>query len=283
MSRRWFCIMLLLGWLPIQAAEPAGAAKPAIRLGYVEGWADSVVTTQVAAQIIRGRLGHPVELMPVAAGIMWQGVARGDLDATLSAWLPVTQGAYYRQFKDKVLDLGPNYVDARIGLVVPDYVAARAIGDLNAERAAYQGRIVGIDAGAGVMQKTEAAIKAYRLNLTLMPSSGPGMTAELARAINARKPIVVTGWVPHWMFAKWKLRFLDDPQKVFGEAEHVNNVAHPGLSAKAPAVLAFLRRFRWRPEEIGPLMLAVETGAKPAAAAASWIRAHPERVAEWAP
>lgn len=282
MLRQWCCIILLLLCAPAHAAE-ATAGKPLIKIGYVEGWADSVVTTQVAAQIIRGRLGHPVELMPVAAGIMWQGVARGDLDATLSAWLPVTQGAYYRQFKDKVLDLGPNYVDARIGLVVPDYVVARAIGDLNAERAAYQGRIVGIDAGAGVMQKTEAAIKAYRLNLTLMPSSGPGMTAELARAINARKPIVVTGWVPHWMFAKWKLRFLDDPQKVFGEAEHVNNVAHPGLSAKAPRVLAFLQRFRWRPEEIGPLMLAVETGAKPAAAAASWIQAHPERVAEWAP
>lgn len=282
MLRQWCCILLLLLCVPAHAAE-ATPGKPLIKIGYVEGWADSVVTTQVAAQIIRGRLGHPVELMPVAAGIMWQGVARGDLDATLSAWLPVTQGAYYRQFKDKVLDLGPNYVDARIGLVVPDYVAARAIGDLNAERAAYQGRIVGIDAGAGVMQKTEAAIKAYRLNLTLMPSSGPGMTAELARAINARKPIVVTGWVPHWMFAKWKLRFLDDPQKVFGEAEHVNNVAHPGLSAKAPRVLAFLQRFRWRPEEIGPLMLAVETGVKPAAAAASWIRAHPERVAEWAP
>ncbi|MFP3247235.1 MAG: glycine betaine ABC transporter substrate-binding protein, partial [Paraburkholderia sp.] len=76
--------------------------KPTIKIGYVEGWDDSVATSNVAAEVIEKRLGYPVQLVPVAAGIMWQGVARGDLDATLSAWLPVTQGAYWDQFKTKV-------------------------------------------------------------------------------------------------------------------------------------------------------------------------------------
>ena len=56
--------------------------------------------------MIEKKLGYPVQLVPVAAGVMWQGVARGDLDATLSAWLPVTHGAYWENFKDKVVDLG---------------------------------------------------------------------------------------------------------------------------------------------------------------------------------
>lgn len=63
-----------------------------VSIGYVDGWSDSVATTFVAAQVIKEKLGYDVKLMPVATGIMWQGVATGKLDAMLSAWLPVTHG-----------------------------------------------------------------------------------------------------------------------------------------------------------------------------------------------
>ncbi|SOE93304.1 glycine betaine/proline transport system substrate-binding protein [Burkholderia sp. D7] len=267
------------------AATSAGViaadAKPTIKIGYVEGWDDSVATTNVAAQIIEKKLGYPVQLVPVAAGVMWQGVARGDLDMTLCAWLPVTHGAYWETFKSKVVDLGTNFPDAKIGLIVPEDVDVTSLSDLEAKKAEFGGRIVGIDAGAGVMQKAGEAIKAYNLDYTLMPSSGSAMTAELARAENAKKPIIVTGWKPHWMFAKYKLKFLEDPKKVFGEAEHVDNIVNPQLEKKAPSVVAFLKKFQWQPGEIDSVMLATTNGAKPAAAADAWINAHSDRVASW--
>ncbi|MEO6920465.1 MAG: glycine betaine ABC transporter substrate-binding protein [Collimonas sp.] len=255
--------------------------KPVIKIGYVEGWSDSVATTYVAAQVIRQDLGYEVKLIPVSAGLMWQGVARGDLDATMSAWLPTTQGAYYEKLKDKVVNLGVNFPGARIGLIVPAYVNASSIADLPAQKAAFEGRIVGIDAGAGVMTKTELAIKEYGLDYKLLPSSGSGMVAELERSIRNSKAIAVTGWVPHWMFAKWKLKFLDDPKKVYGEAEHVDNIANPGLEAKAKPVNDLLKNFSWKPGEIDSVMLAVENGAKPEAAAKQWVDAHPQRVSQW--
>lgn len=255
--------------------------KPTIKIGYVEGWDDSVATSNVAAEVIEKRLGYPVQLVPVAAGIMWQGVARGDLDATLSAWLPVTQGAYWDQFKTKVSDLGTNFPDARIGLIVPADVPEKSIAGLDSHKADFGGRIVGIDAGAGVMKKTDDAIKAYNLDYQLMPSSGSAMTAELARSMHSNKPVIVTGWAPHWMFAKWKLKFLDDPKKVYGDAEHVDNVINPGLETKAAPVVAFLKKFQWKPGEIDSVMLATENGAKPAAAADAWIAAHGDRVDSW--
>jgi glycine betaine/proline transport system substrate-binding protein len=263
------------------AATASADTKPTIKIGYVEGWDDSVATSNVAAQVIEKRLGYPVQLVPVAAGIMWQGVARGDLDATLSAWLPVTQGAYWAQFKTKVVDLGTNFPDARIGLVVPDYVPETSIAQLEAHKADFDGRIVGIDAGAGIMKRTDDAIKAYNLNYNLMPSSGSAMTAELSREINAKKPVVVTGWTPHWMFAKWKLKFLDDPKKVYGNAEHVDSVINPDLEKKAPDVVAFLKKFQWKPGQIDSVMLATENGAKPDAAADQWIAAHGPEVDGW--
>lgn len=266
----------------LAAVAPAQAdTKPTLKIGYVEGWDDSVATSNVAARIIETKLGYPVQLVPVAAGVMWQGVARGDLDATLSAWLPVTQGAYWEQFKTKVVNLGTNFPDAKIGLIVPAYVKAKTIADLNAQKNDFAGRIVGIDAGAGVMRKTDDAIKAYGLNYSLMPSSGSAMTAELARSIHSNKAVVVTGWAPHWMFAKWKLRFLGDPKKVYGEAEHVDNVVNPALETKAQPVVAFLKKFQWKPGEIDGVMLAIQNGSKPAAAADAWIAAHGDRVGEW--
>lgn len=265
------------------AAGLAGAAaKPEITIGYVDGWSDSVATTHVAAEVIREKLGYPVKLMPVAAGIMWQGVARGKLDAMLSAWLPVTHGAYYAKMKSQVVDLGVNYPGAKIGLIVPEYVKANSIEDLKAMKDDFGSRIVGIDAGAGVMLKTDQAIKDYGLDYKLVASSGSGMIAELTRAENDKKAVAVTGWIPHWMFAKWKLKFLDDPKKVYGEEEHVDSVANPALEKKAPEVWALLKKLQWKDgAEIGQVMLAIQDGAKPEEAAKQWVASHPDRVKEW--
>ena len=238
-------------------------------------------TTNLAAANIREKLGHPVELVAVAAGLMWQGVARGDLDATLSAWLPVTHESYFNAAKEKVQVAGTNFKGAKIGLIVPFYVTQQTIADLNASKADYGGRIVGIDAGAGVMRKTEEAIKAYGLDLKLLSSSGPAMTAELDRAINGKKPIAVTGWIPHWMFAKYRLRFLEDPKNIYGAEERVDTVIHPGLNTKAPQVVALLKKLSWTAKEMGSVMLDVENGAKPDAAVQKWIAQNPGRVQEW--
>ncbi|MFW0757562.1 glycine betaine ABC transporter substrate-binding protein [Pseudomonas sp. H11T01] len=259
----------------------ASAEGKAVTIGYVDGWSDSVATTNVAAEVIKQKLGYDVKLQAVATGIMWQGVATGKLDAMLSAWLPVTHGEYWAKNKDKVVDYGPNFKDAKIGLIVPEYVKAKSIADLK-DDTTFKNKIVGIDAGSGVMLKTDQAIKDYGLDYKLQASSGAAMIAELTRAEEKNESIAVTGWVPHWMFAKWKLRFLDDPKSVYGAAETVNSIGSKGLEKKAPEVAAFLKKFQWgSKDEIGEVMLAIQDGAKPEAAAKDWVAKHPERVAEW--
>ncbi|MBD0706620.1 OpuAC domain-containing protein [Pseudomonas sp. E141] len=260
----------------------ASAETKTLSIGYVDGWSDSVATTHVAAEVIKQKLGYDVKLQAVATGIMWQGVATGKLDAMLSAWLPVTHGDYWTKNKDQVVDYGPNFKDAKIGLIVPEYVKAQSVADLKTDDS-FKNRIVGIDAGSGVMIKTEQAIKDYDLTgYQLKASSGAGMIAELTRAEKKKESIAVTGWVPHWMFAKWKLRFLEDPKGVYGAAETVNSIGSKELDTKAPEVVAFLKKFQWNSkDEIGEVMLAIQEGAKPDAAAKDWVAKHPDRVAEW--
>ena len=271
-----------VGTALVMAMSAAQAMAKEVSIGYVDGWADSVATTNVAAEVIKQKLGYDVKLQAVATGIMWQGVATGKLDAMLSAWLPVTHGEYWAKNKDNVVDYGPNFKDAKIGLIVPEYVKAKSLEDLKTDDS-FKKRIVGIDAGSGVMLKTEQAIKDYDLTgYQLKASSGAGMIAELTRAEKKNESIAVTGWVPHWMFAKWKLKFLEDPKGVFGAAETVNSIGSKDLEKKAPEVAAFLKKFQWQSkDEIGEVMLAIQDGAKPEQAAKDWVAKHPERVAEW--
>ncbi|MDG9883112.1 glycine betaine ABC transporter substrate-binding protein [Pseudomonas sp. GD04058] len=266
----------------VLAMSAGQAMAKEVSIGYVDGWSDSVATTHVAAEVIKQKLGYDVKLMPVATGIMWQGVATGKLDAMLSAWLPVTHGEYWAKNKDEVVDYGPNFKDAKIGLIVPEYVKAQSVADLKTDDS-FKKKIVGIDAGSGVMLKTDQAIKDYALDgYKLQASSGAAMTAELGRAYAKQQSIAVTGWVPHWMFAKWKLRFLEDPKGVYGAAETVNSIGSKELATKAPEVAEFLKKFSWQSkDEIGEVMLAIQEGAKPDAAAKDWVAKHPERVAEW--
>ena len=253
-----------------------------VSIGYVDGWSDSVATSNVAAEVIKQKLGYDVKLQAVAAGIMWQGVATGKLDMILSAWLPVTHGEYLAKNKDNVVNYGHNFKDAKIGLIVPEYVKANSIEDLKTDES-FKKKIVGIDAGSGVMIKTDQAIKDYGLDgYKLQASSGAGMIAELTRAYPKEQSIAVTGWVPHWMFAKWKLKFLEDPKGVYGAAETVDSIGSKELATKAPEVVEFLKKFQWASkDEIGEVMLAIQDGAKPDAAAKAWVAKHPDRVKEW--
>lgn len=144
--------------------------------------------------------------------------------------------------------------------------------------------ITGIDAGAGIMSSTEKAISDYQLdknNWQLQPSSTAAMTSTLAKAIKDKRPIVVTGWTPHWMFTKFDLKFLEDPKGSFGKAENIHTIVRKDLKKDEPTAYDVLDRFYWTPEEMADVMLQVNEGVDPEKAAADWLKANPEKLEEW--
>lgn len=142
--------------------------------------------------------------------------------------------------------------------------------------------IIGIDPGAGIMKATEQVISDYGLDdWKLIEGSGAAMTAMLDKAIKAEDPIIITGWTPHWMFAKYDLKYLEDPQKTYGEAEEIHTIVRQGLKDDHPTAYEFLDRFEWTSDEMGEIMTAIQEGSDPAEAAKAWADNHPERVDEW--
>lgn len=144
--------------------------------------------------------------------------------------------------------------------------------------------ITGIDAGAGIMASTQTAIKDYGLkkaNWQLQTSSTAAMTSTLDKAIKDKRPIVITGWQPHWMFTKYPIKFLKDPKNVYGKAEHIDTVVRKGLKEDKPEAYTILDRFHWTPREMSDVMLKVNNGEDPNTAAKKWIKDNPKRVSEW--
>ncbi|ASS66115.1 MULTISPECIES: glycine betaine ABC transporter substrate-binding protein [unclassified Paenibacillus] len=143
-------------------------------------------------------------------------------------------------------------------------------------------KIIGIDPGAGLMAAANRAVEDYGLtDWTLVEGSGAAMTIALDKAIKKKEPIIVTGWTPHWMFGKYDLKYLDDPKKSFGEDEEIHTIVRGGLKQDAPSVYEFLDRFEWTDADMAKVMVAIQEGAEPAAAAADWAKDNAALIDGW--
>ena len=284
MRTRTFIKSLTLGAAAatLGLASFTAQAKDTIRLGYVE-WDSCVAATNVAKAVLEDA-GYEVKTLAVTGALMFQGLANGDLDAIVCAWLPTTHEDYYEKTKDKVENLGANMKSADLGLAVPDYVDFKSIEDLTDKDVAksIDNKIIGIDPGAGLMRLTGDVIDHYKLPETLVEGSDATMTAVLANAIRQEKPVVVTSWKPHWMWAEWDLRYLDDPDNVYGEPDEIDTLVRKGLKDDQPKAYAVLDAFELDGDARGAVMAADrEDGADPDANARKWVEDNKDITSKW--
>ncbi|WP_163833117.1 glycine betaine ABC transporter substrate-binding protein [Spartinivicinus ruber] len=265
---------------PEEKAVPIEPKGP-LALVYVE-WASEIASTHVIAALLSS-YGYQVSIKPVSADVMWKSVAEGSADAMVAAWLPSTHAHYLQQHQAQVDDYGPNLKGTRIGLVVPSNLPINSITELNSMTNELSGQIIGIDPGAGLMKKTHQAITEYGLNYQVIEGSGATMTKALSTAINSNKPIVVTGWTPHWKFAKFDLKYLADPKGVYGKQEFIHTIARKGLKTEKPEAAYILDTFEWTPTDIAQVMVWINSGMTPEESAKRWLSTNKKKVALWLP
>lgn len=255
-----------------------GVTKETVNLGYVQ-WDSEVASTNVAAEVLR-EMGYDVKMTPLDNAVLWQSVANGEVDASLSAWLPTTHGSLYEQYKDKLVDLGPSLEGVQSGLVVPAYMDVNSIEELTDQAGK---KITGIEPGAGIMTTAQNTIDTYS-NLSdweLISASTGAMNIELDRAYQNQEDVVITGWSPHWMFSKYDLKYLEDPQKTMGEKEAIHTLVRKGFEEDNAEVNAVLDNFNWTQEDMESVMLAINEGASPEEAAKAWIEENRDLVDSW--
>ncbi|HEP6189298.1 TPA: ABC transporter permease/substrate binding protein [Streptococcus pyogenes ABC020013294] len=250
-----------------------------VNIAYVQ-WDSEVASTHVIAEVLKNE-GYHVTLTPLDNAVMWQTVANGNADFSTSAWLPVTHGQQYQKYKSKLDDLGPNLKGTKLGLAVPKYMTdVNSIEDLSKQA---DQKITGIEPGAGIMAAAKKTLKEYH-NLSsweLVAASTGAMTTSLDQAIKKKDPIVVTAWSPHWMFAKYDLKYLKDPKETFGSTENINTIARKGLKKDLPNVYKIIDKFHWTQKDMAAVMLGINKGMSPEAAAKKWVEANKSKVSSW--
>ncbi|MFP4428891.1 MAG: glycine betaine ABC transporter substrate-binding protein [Desulfovermiculus sp.] len=279
------CLLVLMAVFLVPASQ---AYDEEIKIGWT-AWSDAEAITKMAKLVLEEEMGYDVELVMSDIGVQYQGLKGGDIDIMLMSWLPVTHKNYWEKYANDVVNLGPLYTRAKLGWVVPEYVPedkVKSISDLTDSEVAdkFDEKITGIDPGAGLMQASEEAMDVYGLSdagYELISSSGSGMTAALKRAIKKEDWIVATGWSPHWKFARWDLRYLEDPEGVLGGRERIHALARKDFYQDVPyEVFEFFTRMYLPLDELEAVMLeANETSYEEAVE--KYVDENPERIKYW--
>lgn len=288
------------GVSPELAARRAERAEVTLRLVYPD-WSSETASANLFKAVLQRRLGYQVELETVPVQEMWRQVALGEADILTGAWLPSTHRGYYEEYGDSLIDLGPNLTGAKIGLVVPtvtpgrqtgstgkqgrELVTITSISQMRESASRFDGEIVGIESGAGVVSRTREAMEAYNLTglYNLLETDEERMVTRIGEAVRRGEWIVATGWKPHWVFELYNLRFLEDPQGIYGGEESIHTMVREGLEADAPDAQAVLSRISYEPEDLERIMRWIEEdeAGDPYRQALRWLEAHPETVDRW--
>jgi len=237
----------LLGGVLATAMGVTTAQAEDIRVGWT-AWSDAEFVTKLAERVIENEMGYSVELVQTDIAPQYQGVAAGDIDMMLMAWLPGTHADYMDRVGQDIVNLGPLYGNARLGWVVPDYIPEEELGSIedlkkDSVREELDGQITGIDPGAGLTRLSKEAIETYGLDgYDLQISSGAGMTSALERAVRRDEWIVVTGWSPHWKFGAYDLRYLEDPEGALGGFERIHALVRDGFAEEHHDVAMMISR-----------------------------------------
>ncbi|MFV0373694.1 glycine betaine ABC transporter substrate-binding protein [Microbacterium sp.] len=264
------------------ATDAATADKGTITLGFLPAWTDGLSTAYLLQNQLE-KIGYTVEMQTLTeAGPLYTGLAQGDVDIYPSAWPELTHASYMETYGDDIEDLGAYYEGAKLTIAVPDYVEISSIDDLADNVDMFDGKIYGIEPGAGLTKQTqEVMIPEYGLedSYELITSSTAAMLTELGSAVDDEEPIVVTSWRPFWANATYGLKDLDDPKGAMGDPEALHFLGTAGFAAANPEAAELIAGIQLDDAEYGALedMVVNEYGeGNEAEAISAWLAAYPD-------
>ena len=217
------------------------------------GWTENVAVANLTKTVLEEDLGYQeVELKTLDVGLLFEGVAGGDLDAFQDVWMP-NHEQLLSEVDNDVEHLQPWYEgETSFGLAVPSYMkGVNSIADLNDSGAE---RIIGIEPGAVISQKIEEnVIPDYNLDLEHEPSSTAAMLAEVERLYNDEEPFVFPPWCPHPMCSQFDFRYLEDPKNSQGNLDQpakISAIVNEDLESDDPVAYTFINELRLNEDEL---------------------------------
>ena len=224
-------------------------------------WAEGIAISYLG-KIILEEQKYTVTLKRIEPGPVYAALSRGDADIYMDAWLPHTQKDYWKRYGKKLDIIGSVFEEGTTGLVVPTYVEINSIEELNDHKEKFDSKIYGIGVGAGIYYNTEKAINEYNLNFTQIASSETSMITALKKAVSQKEWIVITGWKPHFIWANFDLKTLDDSKGVY-PTDEIKIISRKGFKEEKPQIATILENFKLSEELLNELMTEVDRDPNP--------------------
>ncbi len=255
--------------------------KGTITLGFLPSWTDGLSTAYLLENKLE-EIGYDVEMKTLTdAGPLYTGLAQGDVDIYPSAWPELTHKKYMDEYGEDIEDLGTYYENAKLTIAVPEYSELTSIEDLKGKAADYDGKIIGIEPGAGLTEQTTTMLEETGLNseYELVTSSTAAMLTELKKATDANEDIVVTLWRPFWANDAFPVKDLEDPNGLMGDPEGLHFLGTKGFAEKYPEAAELIESIKLDDEQYGSLedLVVNEYGeGKEREAVQAWLEENPD-------
>jgi glycine betaine/proline transport system substrate-binding protein len=272
---------------PVAMSDPQ---EDTVRMG-VPAWPGVEIKSAVVERIL-DPLGYTVKTEKASAPIIYRGLADGSVDINMSAWSPGQRSSFGQYVEDgSVLELAENLRGATAGFAVPEYVYEDGLqSDTRiaeyAER--FDRKVYCIDPGSGANEVVNTAIEddVYGMgDWEIVASSTSGMLSQVEKAMRDEEWIMFCGWRPHWMNVIHDMKYLQDPQDLWGPnggESRVFTLANADFPDVNPELGTFFERFQVDSSVQSEWIYQYAYNEREAEAVAEeWISENLETVTDW--
>ncbi|SDC75349.1 MULTISPECIES: ABC transporter substrate-binding protein [unclassified Candidatus Frackibacter] len=261
--------------------------KKEVTFGHVN-WPGVTVKTEVAKQVLEA-LGYKVNKKALTQTVLFEGMKNDEIDAFLGNWMPTMKVNFKPYNEEGVIEnVTVNLEKALYQTAVPKYVweaGVKSMADLNKYADKFDHKIIGIEPGNDGNQIIQNAIENNNYNLKdwkLVSGSTAAMLSAVGRATKTKEWIAFNGWKPHWMNVKYDIKYLDDPEGIWGGNDKVYTAARPELKKEMPNFYKFLEQFKVNAQIQSKWILEYQKKGRPAEEVAQeWIKNNIDLVKKW--
>lgn len=311
--KRWigkslvFCFVFAVIGVAFVSAEGKGESDEAVKeIVFADAsWDSILVHNRIAAFILEnGYGGYSVDFIPGDTIPLFNGVASGDIDATLESWHSNYLEAYQEQIDaGTVVNVGKNMPDGPQGWWIPRYMvegdSERGIEPVAPDLESMEdlkkyadlfpdpenpgmGRIIFPPPGWSAAIVSEELMEKYGLDeyfTAFLPGSGASLAASMKGAYEKGEPWVGYYWEPTAIM--YQLDMIRVKGSEFPRAE-VDIIMNAESYEKYPELVEFLSKYHTSVAVNNEFLNFLSTEAEDAEEAAIWFLKNREEVwTEW--
>ncbi len=261
--------------------------KTSLTFGYVQ-WPGVTVKTHVVKKIA-DYLGYETKMSSGSQAIVFKGMDIGDIDIFLGNWMP-SMKMHFDKYKEKgsIDTVRVNLDEVIFRTAVPQYTweaGVKSLADLNKYADKFDRTIYGIEPGNNGNLIIKEAIENNIYNLKdweLKASSTAGMLSAAKKHIDKKEWVAFNAWQPHYMNVILDIKYLKDPEGIWGSGDSVYTVVRSGFENESANFYQFLKKFKVTASIQNQWINEYKNkGKEPEVVAEEWIADNMDIVNEW--